>query len=420
MIKSKALKENLRYLSRIQSKTLFHLSRFWWRLSFVLVVFVPIAVSILLSKFLDRYASLEKESFFVNCAEPVWATCSATFGFFLSIFFIALTKQELIFGQRYQKLYLDDLWRPASLEYQLVYWEVVTFMNGLRCLIFADSFSLFFYSLILGFGSIVSFGIVFFTLTLSDEAYWFRYLRHKGYFVMTPFFRRQSLSLPNLCEGRFKVKKYLTLSSILKISSISDCLAYFNKTLDNHGSVYPDFDVFIFMLTKAPIVFDCDYDLLAFNATLPDLFALANRLDEVGMDQQAKELRTTIANCLLGLTNSPLIQRGDSFADMSVEDFTGLSGKKKDQIALLNFEACSNCGALIAAFEEVIPNLMRGKKLVDGSYRKIFYERFLLFQAKNKLLFLLADYLSPSDSSFDAWVNTLQSFSKQDRWLRRK
>jgi hypothetical protein len=411
---SPALKKNFRYLSRIRSKALFCLSHAWRWIVVALILFVPIVVSFLLSKFLDRFSSLEKEAFFVNCAEPVWGTCSATFGFFLSVFFIALTKQEKIFGKRYQNLYLEDLRRPVSSEYQLVYWEVVAFMNGLRCLIFGDSFSLFIYSLILGALSIVSFGIVFFALTLSDEAYWFRCLRHKGYFTKTPYFRRQSLSLPNLCEGRFKAK-YSVLSSLWKVSSIADCITYFNKCLDDHESLYPDFDVFLFMLKKAPMVFDCDYDLFAFNASLHRLFALADRLDKEEMGEQAKELRVIVAECVIGLMNSPLIKRADTLTKISTEELRGLSKKKKDKISLLIFGAFSDCGVLASTFETVTSELMRGQSLVEDSYRHKFSEQFLQLQLKTQLFLLMEVCLEPDAQSIENWGKTFEAFPRQEK-----
>lgn len=279
---------------------------FWVVISYLFFLLLPIGLSYLVYRLYDEHPAFECDPFF-SCSESVWGTSLAVFGFFLSILAIALTKEKTYFGKPFSHLFILSLKRYNHLEYQLIYWEVVLFIDSFLALIAQNRFELFVTSLGLGISSLVSLFLVYRRLRSSDEENWVRYLRETEYFHKTPFYIRQNLSFINQYTHKFHMTVSSFFSPINKLSSLRDSINYLSEQIDRKESIFPDFDLLIFSLSRLSDCIDTEMDFVSLRTLVfAPAFGLVNKMRENGFLSPAKELDKALCKLAESLLHNKL------------------------------------------------------------------------------------------------------------------
>lgn len=375
------------FIQKISNKDLWRIKRNWWRANsrflhccsffkrfFILLFIVALPVIIVFSATaLFGALKIDRNDGFFEIANDVWATCSAAFGFFLSVFLIALTKEKTYFGVSFRDLYLKVLWRTNCVEYYLLYWEICYFFYAFVSLIYQVKFELFWISILLGALSLISFFLVYKRLRSSDQKNWLRNMRELHDFGKVPFYLFQEFSFVNFYQGAFPIRK----KSLSRFGNTGEtlkfCVNYLSKQLDRHESIFPDFDIFLHSLEAAPQYINSDFDFINLNsAFIRPAFALVRKLRENHQKTAALELESALCQFVLSLSDAPILREARKVDVSSSFSHTSLSRREEIKVAVffleIRFLEAAFLGYLKAAKESLflgdgLPNSDLMKKL---------------------------------------------------------
>jgi hypothetical protein len=378
----------------------------------LIITLAPIAITFVFAFFLFHFKIDENSSFF-NVADEVWATCSALFGFFLSVFIIALTKEKTFFGVSFHELYSKVFWRPRSVEYYLLYWEIYYFCFSFVALIKRHFFNIFWGSIALGCLSLISFLLIYFRLRASDKKTWLRNMKELHYLSKVPFYLEQTFSFVNFYQGTFPIRtrslqRFGNAAETMKI-----CLDYLSKQLARHESIYPDFDIFLSALAFVPRCINSDFDFVSLDsAFIEPSFAFVEELRKDGQTAAATELEETLCEFILSLKDAPVFQKTKKAASLLELLLTNQNCKEEIEMDVYAADASFMETAFLKYLKLAKDSLYLGKDLPNRSLLQRIDNQISSSQI-NDSLFVFS--LAEAKSGNKVMAKIVQSFDRLRR-----